>query len=151
MPDHGSVSFQLRLDPTLQTGTLISLGGMRLAMAKGKLLFQIEGEFEEQYVDRKTNEDRTRTVKRWTDVGSADFDATQSAGWEAVEVSWQAKTVRVRLGSSEALAATLEESVPIAPMGRGLDIRDPRARTSPSMVTFGPMKGAVLDDVVMRR
>ncbi|MFQ5810467.1 MAG: glycoside hydrolase domain-containing protein, partial [Armatimonadota bacterium] len=60
--DCGSVSFQLELDPTAQTGTLITLGGMKLALARGKLLLQIQKQFEEERLDRKTNEAKTTAV-----------------------------------------------------------------------------------------
>jgi hypothetical protein len=41
--------------------------------------------------------------------------------------------------------------MPIRPMGRGLEIQSFRTRVAPSHLAFGPVKGAVLDDLVMRR
>ena len=69
-------------------------------------------------------------------------------GWHLVNLSWRGESVGISVDGGRVL---LGAPLPVRPMGRGLDISDCRRRIEPSGISFGPIKGAVIDDLVMMR
>ena len=126
----GRIAFQLQVQGDKPRATLLALdpGAFFLALDRGKL--RLLGE--------------KRRV-----LAEADLPLAPAPAWHAVEVLWQGKDFRATIDGSQVLVAKLDGPVPIQPMGRGLAIQNHRTRLRPSQLTFGPLKGARLDDLTL--
>jgi hypothetical protein len=75
----------------------------------------------------------------------------QAPAWHAVEIAWRDRRLRVAADGAQILVAELDQPLPIRPMGRGLAIENYRTRIRATRLTFGPLGGALLDDLVMAK
>ena len=142
-PGQGTIAFQVKLAPDA-SGILLATGRFKLAVAKGKVTAAAEKQTE-------TGEGKDKRVTaRWETLTTADLPAEPEAAWHGIKLRWKDKDVKVEMDGKEIAAATLDEPL-LPPMARGREIQDYRLRTRPPTVTFGPAKGAVLDDLVMGR
>ena len=126
----GRIAFQLQVQGDKPRGTVLALDPrvFSLALDRGKL--RLLG-------------DKRRVL------AEADLPLAPAPAWHAVEIRWQEKDFRVTVDGSEVVSAKLDGPVPVHPMSRGLAIQNYRTRLSPSRLTFGPLKGARLDDLTM--
>jgi hypothetical protein len=69
--------------------------------------------------------------------------------WHSIALSWRGREVQVTCDGVIVLSATLKDAMQLPGMGRGSDIRDNRRHIEPARITFGPVPGAVLDDLQM--
>jgi hypothetical protein len=69
--------------------------------------------------------------------------------WHSVVLSWKGRQVKVTFDDAPVIAATLADSLKLPGMGHGPDIRDLRRHIEPAKISFGPIPGAVLDDLRM--
>jgi len=128
--DAGRIAFSLKLAGGKGGGTLLAIGrDVALRLDRGKL--RLLGE--------------KRRV-----LAEADWQPKPDA-WHAVEIAWKAREVRVATDGAERMATKLDAPLPIRPMGRGLEIENYRKRVRPTQLTFGPLKGALLDDLVISK
>ena len=142
-PERGSIAMEARFDNTA-AGVLLGAGDLRLSLNKGSLSLALQRSVETDAGGQK------RTSPQWQEAAKADTGATAEASWHHVVVDWRGKEVEVRVDGKRLLAATLDGPL-VPPMARGRQILSHRLHTQPPTVTFGPVKGAVLDEVVMSR
>ncbi len=128
----GRISFAVKFantNPAAQN--LLSIGDVRVGVNKGKLTAALTGK---------------KNLTLATENVLLKADQT----WHEITIQWRDRELQVACDGSDA-KITLEEPMPIQPMGRGLDICDYRLRTQPTWITFGPVKGAIMDDLTMER
>jgi hypothetical protein len=126
--ESGAVAFALRCDPTTVSGTLLQIESVKVLWSKSGLVVS-EG-------------------KRNT--GAASLSLPAGVAWHEVAISWRGRDLQVKLDGQQALAAKLQAPMPIPPMARGLEILSNRgAKPHPAAITFGPLQGAVMDDLQM--
>lgn len=146
----GRVAMQVRFDPAKDGGTLVSVGDLRLAVNKGTLT--VHG-------PATATTDDGKLTRRSDPVGKADLsagparpgDAGSPGRWHAVEVAWSGKAVRVSLNGQEVFSGELAEPVRIPEAGQWYQLNEKgqTTRQDAPAVTFGPLKGAALDDLTM--
>ena len=124
-PESGAISLSFRA-PEHSTGTLIHIGTLDLGLANGKITLTS---------DRKA-------------IGLL-MPAFADLGWNEVMLSWQGSLVRVRYNGGDIFKTELAGPMHIVGCGRGFEIRDASHRIEPSKIIFGPVTGAVLDDLRM--
>jgi hypothetical protein len=107
------------------TGTLMSLGGLDLGLANGRITLSASG-------------------KAVAPVGPV----AAGPGWNELALSWQGHELQVAYNGAEAFVAPLAP-LPLVGCGRGFEIRDPSRHIEPSAVRFGPLRGTVIDDLRM--
>jgi hypothetical protein len=107
------------------TGTLMSLGGLDLGLANGRITLSASG-------------------KAVAPVGPV----TAGPGWDELALSWQGHELQVAYNGANVFTAPLAP-LPFVGCGRGFEIRDPSRHIEPSAVRFGPLRGAVIDDLRM--
>ena len=116
-------------------------GNVRLYTA-AKDKFSIEFERREE-----TGEGKAKKVQtRWEVLATAKREPAPAA-WQELRIAWKGKDLKLSLGGKEVLTAALPEPF-IPPMGRGREIQDNQLGTRPPTMTFGPVSGAVMDDLV---
>jgi hypothetical protein len=71
--------------------------------------------------------------------------------WHTVSLTWQGQNVEVTSDASAVITALLKQPLELPGMGRGLEIRDESRHIQPAGITFGPVQGAVIDDLRMGR
>jgi len=135
--EQGAISFALRLpdanasgSPLPAMGALVSFDGnaLQLRLDRGKLsLLGAKG----------------------AALGEAAVKA--DSAWHEVGLSWKGNDIVVAFDGAQAFAAKLDAPLPIRPMARGLGIQDYRQHITPSRLALGPVKGALLDDLLMMR
>ena len=155
--DSGSIEWNLQLNGATD-GTLLAfsvgnpapedaLRELNVLLRNGKVVLQ--GQVAEKTDDPKQP---VRIVAK--DLTTADLPAAAPDQWRAAKVSWQGKEFHMALDGREILVAQMPGLMPIPPWEHGLETtrKVPQAWEirSPTMA-FGPVKGAVMDDLIMRR
>jgi hypothetical protein len=87
-------------------------------------------------------------------VAQADWSPFPGPGWHAIRVSWQGRVFRLAADGKDVLTATLSAAVPGPDYAPAEDVftREPSLwHMAPATVTFGPLPGAVMDDLAMGR
>ncbi len=136
MPDSSTVTFNLNVDLSTQGQrmSLFGVGALQIYVQDGKIM-----------VHEKVN-------KRWQTLDEADLpEAVLHDGWHAVTVAWSGGKVSLRIDDHDIPLENVD--VTIGPWGRGLFLEPSRRRWGPAktLMTFGPMKEAIIDDIVMTR
>ena len=124
----GRIEFHVKFagDRGAASGTLVTIGDFRLTVGKGKI-----------------------SAARGNASGAA--AVSTDAAWHNVVLTWSDEQAEVWWDGQKAIAMRLPGGMPVAPMGRGLDIRDGRRRIEPTWIVFGRCAGAVMDDLRMGR
>ena len=127
-PERGRVAFHLRVaEPTKASGVLFAIDrDLTLRLDRGKL--RLHGA-------------KSKTL--------AEGDVRLAPEWNAIAVTWRGKALRVTVDGKDLLSVALDKPIPIRPMGRGLQIQSHRKRVRPTRLTFGPLKGAAMDDLTL--
>ena len=145
------MAFQVKV-PAGASGVLVETGRWKVSLGKAGLTLAF-------FAETPTGEGAMRhgpslvasaTGTRWETLATAALPAAPEGGWREFRISWRGKEMKVQAGGQELAAATLPEP-PFRPLGRGRDIQDNRLRTRAATITFGPLKGAVMDDLVIGR
>lgn len=124
----GAVSCQFNFDPATSTGTLLAVDTFNISLNKGKV--QV-----------------TQSNKLL-----AEGNLQLPAGWHTLTVKWTAQTLTVSCDATVVITAQLDTPLPIQPMKRAIDlIKTAYDRLDMQQITFGPIKGAVMDDLSMSR
>jgi hypothetical protein len=129
-PPGSAVAWHLKLsEPAKATGVLCSIGPkLTLRLNRGTIKLLGEG---------------NKPLGQWKVKLEND--------WHGVQLNWDKRTLYLEVDSAQALKADLPSGLPIRPMGRGLEIQNHRKRIRPPRITFGPIKGARMDDLFMSR
>ena len=137
--DQGSVAYQVKLGPD-SSGNLFAAARLKVSAAKDK--FTVEFERREE-----TGEGKAKKVQtRWEVLATAKREPAPAA-WQELRIAWKGKDLKLSLGGKEVLAAALPEPF-VPPMGRGREIQDNQLGTRPPTMTFGPVSGAAMDELV---
>ncbi len=125
--ENGTITFLLRMtDQQFSSGNLISVGALSLALVNGRLVLNAgRGEVKSKaliFPDKL---------------------------WNEVTVAWRGTEVQLSYDGAAVILTTMAAPLKLAGMGRGLDIRDSRRHIEPAAITFGPLRGARLDDLKM--
>jgi hypothetical protein len=123
----GRIDFQLHFDPATARGTLLQVDRLQLTVNRGKLNIAN---------DKKP-------------VSEAELELPEGPAWHPVSVTWQKNDLQIRIGSQTIPRVRIAGEMPIKGQARGLDIRGGRKRAKMALVTFGPLSGAVIDDLIM--
>lgn len=127
--ERGAVEFQLYCDSAKTNGALLAIGNLSVQLNRTKVAVSL--------ANKK--------------LGEADLKTQAVPAWHAFAISWQDKALKVTVDGTEALAITLDAPLPINPMARGLEIADYHSRVTPTSLSIGPVKDAVIDDLIMRK
>ena len=103
------------------------VSGLRVAVDRGKL---------------KVANDKAPVLE-------TELESTEGSAWHPVTVTWQKDNLQIRIGRQSLPQARIPGEMPIKQQARGLDIHGGRKRAKMALVTFGPLAGAIIDDVVM--
>lgn len=124
----GSISAQLYFDAATVNGKFISVDNLTVSLSPNKVTLDGAGK-------------------------NAVFDMQLPAGaaWHAVAVSWQGKEVKVSMDGKEVGSMQLDAPIAIKPMARGLGIVAANSGINLETITFGPLKGAIMDDLMMSK
>jgi len=140
-PEQGTIAFQLKLTDPKANGTLVALGSpkLELRLDRGRLWVS----------DGKAKPPSEADAK-------AQGAGVSDGAWHQVKLLWRSQSSATAKETGFGISVDggrveLGAPVPIRPMGRGLDIRDYRRRIEPGRITFGPIKGAAIDDLTMSR
>jgi hypothetical protein len=71
--------------------------------------------------------------------------------WHTVSLLWKGQNAELDFDGSPVASATLRQPLDLPGMGHGLDIRDDSRHIQPAEIAFGPLQGAVIDDLRMGR
>ena len=119
---------------------------LRLSLSRGKLRL-------ESVVAEPAGEPKAPMRIATRPVAAADWPAAASgASWQTVRVAWQDRSVTVTVDDAPVLRATLVDPVPVAEREHALETFSRERlvdRIQPSLIVFGSLKGAVMDDLVM--
>ena len=149
--EDGRMAFQVKV-PAGASGVLVETGRWKVSLGKAglTLAFLAETPTGEGAMRHGPSLVASATGTRWETLATAALPAAPEGGWREFRISWRGKEMKVQASGQELAAATLPEP-PFRPLGRGRDIQDYRLRTRAAAITFGPLKGAVMDDLVIGR
>lgn len=122
----GTISFALRLK-TPPRGTLVSLAGLDLSMSGDTVALTAFGKL----------------------LGRACYTGTGDPVWHDFTLRWIGDRVQVLNNGTTLIRAHLPAPLVLPGMGRGLDIRDVDPHIEPATITFGAIRGAIMDDLRM--
>lgn len=125
--DAGRIEFQLYFDPATARGTLLAVDRLQLTANRGKLTIAN---------DKKA-------------VSEVELELPEGPAWHLLSLTWQKNDLQIRIGSQLVLKVRISGEIPIKQQARGLEIRGGRKRAKMALVAFGPLAGAVIDDLVM--
>ncbi len=123
--ESGAIKFFFRAGEH-STGTLLQVGGLALGVTNGRMFLTCD----------------KKEISPLTPVSSG-------SNWNEVAVNWLGGKIQVTYDGSEVFELRLTAPLQVAGWGRGFEIRDPQRHLEPSEVTFGPLRGGVLDDLQM--
>jgi hypothetical protein len=72
-----------------------------------------------------------------------------ATAWHELCVSWKDERLQIRVDHRLRATVRIPRGMPIKQQTRGLGIYGGRQRAKLALIRFGPLRGAVLDDVVM--
>ena len=129
--ENGTVSFALRMPDSLRgNNILVKLAGLELRAINGKLAL-------------------AGAVLSTPAPPAPSIVADKS--WHTISLTWHGQNVEVNCDGSPVITAALKKPLDLPGMAHGPDIRDNNRHIQPAEITFGPMPGAVIDDLTMGR
>lgn len=138
--ERGEIEFQFSVDSAKSSGVLLAIEPFKLQWLKGAL----------QVLGPKTiTAPNGKASLQSAVIGKVPL--AELTGWHVMNIAWEDKAVKIALDGKPIFAGTLAEPMPIPPAGRGLSIAAGPKRVQPAAITFGPLKGAVVDDLTMSR
>ena len=72
-------------------------------------------------------------------------------GWHAISLSWQGTEVTVSCDGTSGGTGSLKKPLELPGVAHGPDLRDESRHIQPAEIVFGPLAGAVIDDLRMGR
>jgi hypothetical protein len=128
--ESGAISFAVQM-PDSQKGNavLLGLGGMELRVVNGQL--SLSG-----------------SVFASTPTGRA---LVADRAWHAISLSWQGTEVTLSCDGVAVGTGSLKKPLELPGVAHGPDLRDESRHIQPAEIVFGPMAGAVIDDLRMGR
>jgi hypothetical protein len=125
----GMISFAVQMPESARGNSLLmELGGMQLRVVNGRLA--LGGSV-------------------WSAPPSAVLGTVADGSRHSVTLSWKGQEVEVNIDNSAAVTATLKNPLVLPGVGHGLEILDESRHLQPATIVFGPIHGAVLDNLRM--
>ena len=124
----GSVSGQLFFDATTANGKLFSVANLTVSVSTNKL-----------------------TVAGGGKNAVADLKLPAGAAWRTFSVSWKDKDLKATIDGIEVIALQMDAPLTFKPMARGLGIVAVNKGIDLELISFGSIKGAILDDLTMSK
>jgi hypothetical protein len=127
--ESGMISFAVQMPDSVRgNSTLVKLGGLEVRVMNGKLAL---------------------IGAVLSAPGTAVPTVVADRSWHSVELTWKGQNAEVVCDGSTVIAATLKSPLLLLGMGHGLEIRDESLHLKPAEIAFGPIQGAVIDDLRM--
>ena len=124
----GSISGQLFFDATTVNGQFFSVANLTVSFSANKVTVTCAGK-----------------------TATADLKLPAGAAWHIIAVSWKANDVKVAMDGTEIGSLQLAAPIAFRPMARGLGIYPANGGGEQEIVSFGPMRGVILDDLTMSK
>jgi hypothetical protein len=125
--DAGRIQFHAKFDPATARGTLLRIDRLSLSLDRGTW--------------KVMNDKETLQELPMPDLPDTE--------WHDMRVSWQDDHVQIHASDHLLTSVRIRDGMPIKQQTRGLEIYRGRQRAELALISFGPLRGAVLDDVVM--
>ncbi len=120
---------------------------LNLVIRKGKL-------FLETTITEKAEDPKAKPKKSVKILAEAPWTVAVGKDWHDAEISWNGRNFKFILDGKELLAAALPGDIPASTYQRALETFESERsvmKISPATVAFGPMAGAVIDNLKMGR
>jgi len=127
--ESGMISFAVRVPDSFRgNAVLLKLGGLELRVVNGKLAL---------------------AGPALSAPASPAATLVADRSWHSISLTWQGQNLEIGCDGSAVMTVPLKKPLELPGMGHGLEIRDEGLHIQPAEITFGPLPGAVIDDLRM--
>jgi hypothetical protein len=124
----GKISFQVLISGETSRGVLLQIDRLTVRLDRGNAIVLVD------------NDALQECELQWA----------EEPEWTDVEAAWRDKQLTLRIGQ-QSWAIPLPDGMPLKPQARGLGIVGGRQRAKMATIAFGPVTGAVIDNLVMEK